>query len=584
MSSKGAFIVIEGSDGSGKTTQTELLATRLRKAGYTVETISFPRYDEPSSYFIQEYLAGHYGATAGVNPYTASLFYALDRFEAGQGIREALEEGRIVIANRYAGSNMAHQGAKFAHPDERRGFFIWLDSVEFQTMGIPRPDKSLILHVPTDVSAKLIDKRGLPKDEHERDAASLAKTTQVFAELCDLFPNDFVRLDCMRSGKLMSEDAVHAMIWATVEPLLPTAAELAAIAKTPAPKQHSSVKTDRRKHDAKTYETSLLLATKLRQAPEVPATPELYTPPALEGKIREQYENVLREILGLRHDILQAVSKYIQSVPKQRAANFGNNALSVIDLVVPFAALVTTTEPATPNRAATDPHEEAVPDKPSGDTHEPTIAELAVQYLPDNHAAVTPEPKLVSFWPRNELDLLPEMLYEYANVPIDTIRSNVAAWPIQRKQDALASYVRTAPLGSGSLLAGYHYTWDTLATYQTLQALTHMGAIVTPQTYTPRYGYDTPKTIEDAGASDQFERCFDLSLHLHSVLQAADLEQEAQYAVLLGHKQRYAVTVTADAFDARVSDPVISAMAEKLLEIHPVLHETKALTILRTSV
>src|SRR5512141_950829 len=122
MRKNGMLIVIEGSDGSGKTTQVELLASRLRKAGHVVETASFPRYDEPSSYFVREYLAGHYGTAAHVNPYTASLFYALDRYQAAISIRGAMEQGRIVLANRYVGSNMAHQGAKFPHADERRGF------------------------------------------------------------------------------------------------------------------------------------------------------------------------------------------------------------------------------------------------------------------------------------------------------------------------------------------------------------------------------------------------------------------------------------------------------------------------------
>src|SRR3954463_14488919 len=108
---QGIFLVLEGSDGSGKTTQFELLKNRLIDEGHEVEVFDFPRYDKPSSYFVTRYLNGQYGPASKVNPYTASLFYALDRFEAAPEIRKALSAGKIVLSNRYVGSNMAHQGS-----------------------------------------------------------------------------------------------------------------------------------------------------------------------------------------------------------------------------------------------------------------------------------------------------------------------------------------------------------------------------------------------------------------------------------------------------------------------------------------
>src|SRR5437868_8335619 len=142
--SKGAFIVIEGSDGSGKSTQFNLLKERLKAIGYDVAVFDFPRYDEQSSYFVRQYLAGAYGPAMAVSAYTASLFYAMDRFAAAKDIRKALRQGKIVLANRYAGSNMAHQGAKFKDPVEQRGFFVWEDNLEFQLLNIPRPDVSFL--------------------------------------------------------------------------------------------------------------------------------------------------------------------------------------------------------------------------------------------------------------------------------------------------------------------------------------------------------------------------------------------------------------------------------------------------------
>jgi dTMP kinase len=145
---RGIFIAIEGTDGSGKGTQFKKLVERLTSKGHDVATFDFPQYDEPSSYFVKQYLNGEYGTTEEVGPYTGSLFYALDRYEASTKIRKALDEGKVVITNRFTGSNMAHQGTKFHSAEERRGYFIWLDNLEFQMLKIPRPDYNFVLRVP----------------------------------------------------------------------------------------------------------------------------------------------------------------------------------------------------------------------------------------------------------------------------------------------------------------------------------------------------------------------------------------------------------------------------------------------------
>src|SRR5258708_5249486 len=142
MSSQGKFIAIEGTDGSGKTVQFERLILALPE-GIKLGTLDFPRYSEPSSYFVQKYLTGRYGGEVG--PYTAALFYALDRFDSRLKTLQWLEgEGRFVVANRYVGSNMAHQGAKIETKHEREKFYKWLYTLEYETMAIPKPDLSII--------------------------------------------------------------------------------------------------------------------------------------------------------------------------------------------------------------------------------------------------------------------------------------------------------------------------------------------------------------------------------------------------------------------------------------------------------
>ena len=223
----GLFIVIEGTDGSGKGTQFKLLAEKLSSSGYQVETFDFPQYDQPSSFFVKEYLNGRYGDTNDIGPYTGSLFYALDRFHASKQIRKALNDGKIVLANRFTGSNMAHQGTKFLHPEERRGYFIWLDNLEFQTLKIPRPDKSYVLRVPADIAQKLVDKKEAreytdkKRDIHEADLNHLKKSVEVYDDLCQLFPKDFTKIDCVRNDKLLDVKTIHDLIFRQIRPMLP---------------------------------------------------------------------------------------------------------------------------------------------------------------------------------------------------------------------------------------------------------------------------------------------------------------------------------------------------------------------------
>jgi thymidylate kinase/thymidylate synthase ThyX len=224
---QGKFIVIEGTDGSGKGTQFKLLKEHLERAGHEVVTFDFPQYDKASSHFVREYLNGIYGSANEVGPYTASLFYALDRFEAATKIKEALEAGKIVLANRFTASNMAHQGTKFEHIEERRGYFIWLDNLEFMMLKIPRPDMNFVLRVPADIAQGLVDQketRGYTdkkRDIHEADLTHLERSVQVYDDLCSLFPQDFQRIDCVRGGKLMSVEDIQKIVWEKVNVMVP---------------------------------------------------------------------------------------------------------------------------------------------------------------------------------------------------------------------------------------------------------------------------------------------------------------------------------------------------------------------------
>lgn len=216
--SKGKFIVIDGTDGSGKATQTELLANRLRAAGLAVEIADFPQYNTKSAGLVEEYLNGKYGSPEAVGPYRASIFYAADRYDASFKIRQWLDEGKIVISNRYVTANMGHQGGKIENPLERKNYFEWLDKLEYGLFNLPRPDLNIILHVPAEISQQLaigrpkIDWTGKTRDIHQESLEHLKKAEQSYLQIAKTFPN-FVLIECTHYGQLLSREEIATMVW-----------------------------------------------------------------------------------------------------------------------------------------------------------------------------------------------------------------------------------------------------------------------------------------------------------------------------------------------------------------------------------
>jgi dTMP kinase len=216
----GKFIVIEGTDGSGKGEQTIRLVKRIKDSGLEVAPFDFPRYTEPSAWFVSQFLNGNFGTIDQVGPKTASLFYALDRYAAAPSLREAIAAGKIVISNRYVASSLAHQGSKFDDPAARKEYFAWNSDLEYGINGIPRPNLNIILHVPAEIAQELVDKKverqylgGKKRDLHETDINHLKKTERVYSDLAEMFPGDFTIIECVENGKLLSIEEVHEKVW-----------------------------------------------------------------------------------------------------------------------------------------------------------------------------------------------------------------------------------------------------------------------------------------------------------------------------------------------------------------------------------
>ncbi len=223
MPKRGAFIVIDGTDGSGKATQTDLLVKRFKQENVPVETVSFPQYGTKSAGPTEEYLSGKYGSALEVGPYRGSIFFAVDRYDASQRIRCWLENGMAVVADRYVGSNMGHQGSKIQDLQERKKFFNWNMQLEFEIFDIPKPDVNVVLHVPAAVAQKLAQentsKHCLTRDIHEEDLRHLEAAEHAYLDMTNQFET-FQLIECVEGGTLLSPADIHERVWALVRPLV----------------------------------------------------------------------------------------------------------------------------------------------------------------------------------------------------------------------------------------------------------------------------------------------------------------------------------------------------------------------------
>lgn len=205
---KGKLIVFEGIDGSGKTTQLNLLLKYLKSKSIPHETIDFPQYK--NNFFGQtarRYLTGEFGNNKSVNPYLVSLIFAMDRSSVRGQINSWLRDGKIVLANRYATSNMAHQAAKLPG-NEREKYLKWEQELEYRVNKIPKENKVIFLDLPVSAAQKLLAKRG-KMDMHEIDESYLTETRNVYEILCRENKH-WSKIDCIDSNKsIRSPNEIH---------------------------------------------------------------------------------------------------------------------------------------------------------------------------------------------------------------------------------------------------------------------------------------------------------------------------------------------------------------------------------------
>lgn len=226
---RGRFIAFEGIDGSGKDTQLSLLAQSLAAQGTTFETLAFPRHGHSAAYFVDKYLQPNhpYGAPEEVGPWRASLFYALDRYDASFQLKSWLEAGTLVIADRYLASNIGHQGGKIKDKEERARYVDWLYDLEYRIFGIPKPDLYVLFLLPAEIAMQRVLKKkprlylnGAERDAHEGDRRHLEDALGAYRWIAARYPEEYRIVDCVEGAKELAPEEIHEKVLRVLKPLL----------------------------------------------------------------------------------------------------------------------------------------------------------------------------------------------------------------------------------------------------------------------------------------------------------------------------------------------------------------------------
>jgi dTMP kinase len=225
MASSGKLIAIEGIDGSGKRTQLDLLEKALAARGLRVYSTGFPQYDSLFGKMVGQFLNGEFGNLGSIDVHLTALLYAGDRFEAKPRLTAALDEGKIVLVDRYIASNLAHQTARVS-PDKRNEFLAWIEHLEYTIYGLPRENLVLYLRLPAVEAQALVAKKSArsyttaKQDILEASLKHLEEAAQMYDSLSRRA--SWATVECFDSSRntMRRPDAIAADVLAAVEPAL----------------------------------------------------------------------------------------------------------------------------------------------------------------------------------------------------------------------------------------------------------------------------------------------------------------------------------------------------------------------------
>lgn len=535
---RGKYIVLEGPEGVGKTTQIQELARRLQAAGLPVRTLREP--DSQSDLTARALRQLTQDPRYPMNTNTEVLLYNAARSQSLQVIKKSVEQGIICVVDRNYLTTLAIQYyGRGDVPDYETINRI----ISFAVNGV-EPDLTIILDAPVPLLKERAKARGQGERFDNLDEAFLERVRAGYLweakqrDLPVVFATDEPETIADNIWKLVADTlAVRTPGATATEPVsikqiidnkknggaLPVEPPLDQLPAAPAP--------------AASDETALgRLASVARQA-----APNYLTPPKLNKKATEIYKTGLENLLAKRAELLNKLTA--ASVDTTEAAR----------LTLPAACYFTNAAELIKNDGK---------------------LAAAAEKLPANNADTTSEAvTLINYWPHNELSLVPALLYQHSNAPQTQLAKAVDTWPYEQKAEVLSHWQENP-----HALAGAGYSWEILADFAAMLAYEQAEH----QPLTPRYGYEMPREIDEAGLAEQFEACFDASLELYSQLQTAGCQAEAQLVVLLGHKLRFQVTASPAALlnlsrqTADAPKEIIAAMTESVATVHPLIAATLA--------
>lgn len=528
---RGKYIVLEGPEGVGKTTQLMELARRLQAAGLPVRTLREP--DSQSDLTARALRQLTQDPRYPMNTNTEVLLYNAARSQSLQVIRKSVEQGVICLVDRNYLTTLAIQYYGRADvPDYDTINRI----IAFAVNGV-EPDLTVVLDAPVPVLKERLKGRYHGERFDNLDAAFLERVRAGYLweakqrNLPVVFATD-------------EPDDVSNQIWKLVSDTLARRDSQAAAASEPtaikeilAQKQLAAAPheppVDESTLEASPAADNTPVTTDAPAGPIVPDSNAFYVPDSLDDETANRYRTGLQQLLEHRQELLQALPGKAEDKD------------AIGQQLVPAACL--------PDRSVL--HLQTG----SGSLPAEIESSLKTTHGETSEASV----KLVDFWPRSELQLAAVAAYPYSNRPLDEIKTEVDSWPYDQKAAVLQALLRSP---GATVLAGTSYIFEgllTLAMCYDLQAL--RGVALALQEATPRYGYDVPQAVIDAGLSDKYEACFDASLTLHSQLQAAGYAAEAQLAVLLGHRQRGTLTLSGQTLQRLQTGETLSRANRRLV-------------------
>jgi dTMP kinase len=535
--SRGKYIVLEGAQGVGKSTIASMVMHELQQLGIPARTMHEP--DGKADATTKEIRRLTQDPKYPMNTRTEVLLYNAARSQSLEAVRAA----------RYATSgDIVHRGPQLPYHAGQSSFMAEMTYIDYQRLndivsfavGDMWPDLTVVLDAPVQMLHERVRQRGETERFDSLDAAMLERIRAGYLwearqrNLPIVYATGRVD-EVFRDVWQHIETTLDINTTATSEPV--AVADL--LAKSPAAKA---------------------LQSKQASIEKTRVTTSYFIPQTLPDDIQCDYCDEIERIVGARRKLVGQLAHHLRTddPAQHNDADAQKKALAILKPLLPVAC---TGESL---RALIDTAERL------------ELSSDVTGRLPAGFASSTETVQLTGCTPRNELDLLPAMLYESLDLPINEVKSTVAQWPYEVKSTLFQEYLRRYP--TGKALAAAQYEWDFLTELTTLQDMPEaLRATARLQLLTPRYGYTIPQEVEDAGLTDEYDDIFDQSLQLQSTLQARGYTAESQYATLLGHKQRWSLssgyrdlTVIA----TNQSAPYTTKLAALLSEKHPLLEQS----------